>query len=645
MSDIKIFVSHRVDQDSEIIDNPLFYPVRCGAVLDERESKPDIPGDDTGDNISEKRLSYCELTVQYWAWKNVEADYYGLCHYRRYLSFSDKVYEENDLGCIEEPFITDKILEKYHIDVDCIREAISQYDIITSKANDIRKIEGCKSLNDFWLKYPNSYRPEDLQECRKVVKELYPDYAVDFYKHLESKDCRWYNCYIMKKETFNHYCEWLFSILFELEKRIDISNYNLEMTRVFGVLSERLFGAYVLHMKRMGYLKILEKQLVFFQNTNKIVSLEPYFDTKNIPVAFSSSDYFVPYLGVAIQSIIDNSKPSNNYDIVILHTKISDENQKMLLRLIEYKENFSIRFFDCTRIIYNKKFTSPISYVSEETFLRLAIQEIFSSFEKIIYLDSDMIIKHDLSDLYAIDIGDNLIAAVIEPVVVAYYVNNIEDMINYLDNYLKLTKPLDYFQGGVIVFNIMQMNASFKKNYLINLASGNVFKYTDQDILNMCCQGRVHYLDMKWDVCTLDSRNIPITLSPNNIRMEYFNSRKDPYVLHYGGTPKPWEKPEGDFAADFWMTARGSIFYEILLFRHCHNIALWHLTNMHLARVPAIEAIMNNIYDLNSKIQRLNDKISLRKIIKSAAKTLCNNILLMFHRKNKRKNHEKTERK
>ncbi|MCL2520879.1 MAG: DUF4422 domain-containing protein, partial [Spirochaetaceae bacterium] len=87
MKDIKIFVSHRIDLDSEVIDNPLFVPVRCGAVYDKRENKPDIIGDDTGDNISEKRLSYNELTVMYWAWKNVKADYYGLCHYRRYFSF------------------------------------------------------------------------------------------------------------------------------------------------------------------------------------------------------------------------------------------------------------------------------------------------------------------------------------------------------------------------------------------------------------------------------------------------------------------------------------------------------------------------------------------------------------------------------
>ena len=73
--DIKIFVSHRIDLDSETIDNPLYVPVRCGAVYDEREGVRML-GDDTGDNISERRMSFCELTVQYWAWKNVKADYY-----------------------------------------------------------------------------------------------------------------------------------------------------------------------------------------------------------------------------------------------------------------------------------------------------------------------------------------------------------------------------------------------------------------------------------------------------------------------------------------------------------------------------------------------------------------------------------------
>ena len=120
--DIKIFVSHRIDQDSETIDNPLYVPVRCGAVFDERDNITML-GDDTGDNISEKRESFCELTVLYWAWKNVKADYYGLCHYRRYFNFSDKAGETTIAkpglscsGCIVEPFLNDEIRKKYAID-------------------------------------------------------------------------------------------------------------------------------------------------------------------------------------------------------------------------------------------------------------------------------------------------------------------------------------------------------------------------------------------------------------------------------------------------------------------------------------------------------------------------------------------------
>ena len=74
MSDIKIFVSHRIDMDSELVDNPLFVPIRCGAVLDNRNDVTML-GDDTGKNISEKRMTFNEFTVLYWAWKNVSADY------------------------------------------------------------------------------------------------------------------------------------------------------------------------------------------------------------------------------------------------------------------------------------------------------------------------------------------------------------------------------------------------------------------------------------------------------------------------------------------------------------------------------------------------------------------------------------------
>lgn len=130
--DIKIFVSHRIDLDSKTIDNPLYVPVRCGAVYDKRENITML-GDNTGDNISKKRNSFCELTVQYWAWKNVKADYYGLCHYRRYLSFrGEDIYSPNlRQGILDS--LSEKNIEYCGLNnVNKMREIIESCDILTS---------------------------------------------------------------------------------------------------------------------------------------------------------------------------------------------------------------------------------------------------------------------------------------------------------------------------------------------------------------------------------------------------------------------------------------------------------------------------------------------------------------------------------
>ena len=93
---IKIFVSRRLDVDSMLVSNPIYKPVICGAVYAKDEiNKKNLLEDDTGKNISSRRNSFCEFTVQYWAWKNEEADYYGLCHYRRYLTFLSKHFRAN----------------------------------------------------------------------------------------------------------------------------------------------------------------------------------------------------------------------------------------------------------------------------------------------------------------------------------------------------------------------------------------------------------------------------------------------------------------------------------------------------------------------------------------------------------------------
>ena len=101
---IKIFSTQRIDKKSELFDCDTIIPVRCGAIFD-KSFQSEIPGDDSGENISAKRLSFCELTTQFWAYKNVEADYYGFCHYRRYFSFAKERFPTDRWKSVIDSFI------------------------------------------------------------------------------------------------------------------------------------------------------------------------------------------------------------------------------------------------------------------------------------------------------------------------------------------------------------------------------------------------------------------------------------------------------------------------------------------------------------------------------------------------------------
>ena len=87
--------------------------------------------DNTGENISEKNSMYCELTAQYWAWKNLNADYYGFFHYRRYLNFSDRRYREDRWGNVRENILSEEMKEKYGLSDGKIEALVSSYDLVT----------------------------------------------------------------------------------------------------------------------------------------------------------------------------------------------------------------------------------------------------------------------------------------------------------------------------------------------------------------------------------------------------------------------------------------------------------------------------------------------------------------------------------
>ncbi|WP_044736932.1 DUF4422 domain-containing protein [Geobacillus kaustophilus] len=244
MKDLVILVA--THKKYQMPKESIYLPLHVG-----REGKEDLgyQGDNTGDNISIKNPNYCELTGLYWAWKNLSCEYIGLCHYRRYFTNKNLIqrflHRHNKFDLKFDLILTESEIKKL----------LEEYDVILPTKRNYY-------IETVWSHYENAHHIKDLEETKKIIEEKYPEYLDSFEKVMSGTKLHLYNMFIMKKEDFDRYCKWVFDILFELEKRVDISSYDNYQKRIFGFISERLFNVWVysrkLRLKKLPVVNIEE---------------------------------------------------------------------------------------------------------------------------------------------------------------------------------------------------------------------------------------------------------------------------------------------------------------------------------------------------------------------------------------------------
>ena len=180
-----------------------------------------LTGDDTGDNISHKNPYFCELTGIYWAWKNLEADYVGLSHYRRQFSVKPK---NECFDCVLTGQQACALLEKN--------------DVLLPKRQRYY-------IENLYSHYAHTHTEEHLKVLREVILEKCPQYLESFENLKKRTSAHMFNMFVMKREVFNEYCQWLFDVLFEIENRIDTSGLNSFDSRLFGRLGELLLDIWI----------------------------------------------------------------------------------------------------------------------------------------------------------------------------------------------------------------------------------------------------------------------------------------------------------------------------------------------------------------------------------------------------------------
>lgn len=590
-SALKILVCYH--KPAKLFKDDVFVPIHCGRSCcslpedEQRWMQENMIGDDTGDNISVLNPHFAEITATYWAWKNYdrigEPDYIGLCHYRR-------LFEEKDI------------------------ENYADYDITAPSENNI----SAKTCLDVWK---INHGTLDLENALDLFVSLYPQYTEIVFSYLRQSYGYYYNMFIMKKEIFFEYCEKIFPVLFVTHQNIDYSHISYYNQRIPGFIAERLTGIFIAEKN----CKAKKCQCIHIEQDTAI-DIFPRFGKDGITVCFSADNNYAPYLAVTIASIKFNRNAEDKYDICILDNNIEYVNKKRILYLQD--DNFSIRFIPIRAYLseIDASIFSLNSHFTEATYYRFFIPKIFNHFDKVLYMDCDLVVHHNLAELYHTELDNYALAAVMDIEIHRHIMQCklIDDkFLNYLTHILNLKQPEKYFQAGVLLLDIKKLQEmNFTSSCLKKLIEIQNPLYVDQCVINSIFDGNYQPLDMKWNVLwqlPYYVKNLEQQLSYVKY-IEYFSACKNPYIVHYASEIKPWNNPEIDLADLWWKYARLTPFYEEVLYKDIkiviHDLINYPKIRFNYYRCKILSKITLGKRRRHYKIKRQELKAKLKTIKK-----------------------------
>lgn len=333
----------------------------------------------------------------------------------------------------------------------------------------------------------------------------------------------------------------------------------------------------------------IKNDLELVENSDAII---PEGFKKVTPIVFATNDKYSLYAGVAIQSILENADPNVFYRIYILHSGIAPYHVQSLEQISSHQA--TVRCLNVSKLIDSKNVVLyKKAHFSEEIFFRFLIAEIFSFYDKVIYLDCDLIVTTDISTIIPsnAEMQDNLIAAVC---------NSLSRVgRERIKSNFKLP-PEKYFNSGVLVINVkqwIQEDIAEQCFHKLQTIPEKRLVCPDQDILNIICEDRVFYLAPEWNFywhLVYGNEELVTIYAPIAEKVgENFK------ILHYASNVKPWSSPQLPLAKYFWKYARHSSFYEEII---QHNFA----TNEIVPAVPVASSM-----DVNTKSASENQNVEM----------------------------------
>lgn len=265
-----------------------------------------------------------------------------------------------------------------------------------------------------------------------------------------------------------------------------------------------------------------------------------------IPIFFTIDDAYAPYLHVALISLIENASKDRNYKIIVVYQELNEENRNNLAELVKDHPNFEMEFkymkqsLDMITDRIENRLRSD--YFTMTIYFRIFIPDMYPEYDKAIYIDSDIVVPGDISELHDTDMHGNLIGVCKDS-----SVNDAPELQRYMTESLGL-KLGDYFNSGMLLMNMKALREAKLAEHFLYLLNKYHFDCIapDQDYLNSMCYGKIEYLESCWDA--MPNRNKPENPSPK--------------IIHYNLFDKPWCYDGIQYENYFWDYAKRSVYFE-----------------------------------------------------------------------------------
>ena len=265
---------------------------------------------------------------------------------------------------------------------------------------------------------------------------------------------------------------------------------------------------------------------------------------QEIPICFATDDNYVPFLAVAITSLLDNASKDNFYRIFVLTTSLKQENIDSILK--QKTENSSIEFISLAKELDKVQNMFHLrDYYSKETYYRIFIPNLFPQYNKVLYLDCDITVLADVSQLYNTSIHGYYVGAATEEVMQTFEVFG-----NYVEQADGINRK-DYFNAGILLINCRRWRNNLIAERFVDLLNRYKFRVVqDEDYLNVLCKSNVKRINLGWN--------------KTSYKNDDFDD-KDLKIIHWKINWRPWKYKNVLYEEYFWKYAQRTDFYEKLV--------------------------------------------------------------------------------